>query len=114
MPVTVHRPLKSQHSMLIALGARPKRSENSCKTKIGVALFSETNLKPHIRFYIPNYDICSTNGQAAYKGGPTVAAKKGISHFRRLTSSPSVEATGISIPIGNTEIFREDCGVAQM
>jgi hypothetical protein len=66
--------------MLTALGGRPKRSENRYKTKIGVALFSETNLKLHRRYYIPNYDICRTTGEAGHKGGTAAAAKKGISH----------------------------------
>jgi hypothetical protein len=40
----------------MALGCMPMRSENSYKTKTDVAQFSETYLKPHMRFYIPNYD----------------------------------------------------------
>jgi hypothetical protein len=48
--------------------------------KIDVALFTETHLKPHIRFYIPNYHIYRNNRLDGYKSGTAVAVKKGIPH----------------------------------
>jgi hypothetical protein len=74
--------------------------------KINVALFSETHLKPHMRFYIPNGDFYRTDHEDGHKGGTAVAVKKGIPHtcvdFPHLLL---VEATRVCTPIGNTEMF---------
>jgi hypothetical protein len=48
--------------------------------KIDMALFSETHLKLHMMFYIPNYDIYRTDHEDRYKGGTAVAVKKGNLH----------------------------------
>jgi hypothetical protein len=45
-----------------------------------MAQLSETHLKPHMRFYIPNYDIYQTDREDEHKGGTAVAVKKGIPH----------------------------------
>jgi hypothetical protein len=37
--------------------------------RIDVALFSETHLKTHMRFYIPNYDIYQTDRHDGHKDG---------------------------------------------
>jgi hypothetical protein len=48
--------------------------------RIDVALFSDTHLKPHERFYIPNYQVYRTDCFPGIKGGTAVAIKKGIPH----------------------------------
>jgi hypothetical protein len=40
--------------------------------KIDLALFSDTHLKPHMRFYIPDYDIYRTDRGDEHKGGTAV------------------------------------------
>jgi hypothetical protein len=72
--------------------------------KINVALFAETHLKPHIRFYIPNYDIYRTDREDGHKAGTANAVKKGIPHTCVNLPPPlSVEAREICLPTGNTE-----------
>jgi hypothetical protein len=44
-----------------------------------VALLSETHLKPHERFFIPNYHFHPTDCFQGRKGGTTIAVRKGIS-----------------------------------
>jgi hypothetical protein len=72
-----------------------------------VALFSETHLKPHVRFFIPNYHIYQMDRYPSRKGGTAVAVRKGISHNHvDLPPHPiSVEATGVCIPIGNDVVL---------
>jgi hypothetical protein len=72
--------------------------------RIAVSLLSETRLKRHMRFYIPNYDIYRTDRHGGHKGGTAAAVKKGIPHmYVNLPPLLSVEATGLRIAIGNTE-----------
>jgi hypothetical protein len=71
-----------------------------------VALFSETHLKPHERFYIQNYHFYRNDRQPGKKGRTAVAVKKGIPHSHvDLPPLISVEATGVCIPIGNRKIL---------
>jgi hypothetical protein len=56
--------------------------------KIDVALFSETHLKPHMRFYIPNYHIYWNDRLDGNKVGTALAVKK-ESHILTLTCLPS-------------------------
>jgi hypothetical protein len=71
-----------------------------------MVLFLETHLKPHTRFCIPNYDFYWTDHEDWHKGETAVAVKKSIPHTCvNLPSLLSVEATGVCIPIGNTEMF---------
>jgi hypothetical protein len=57
-------------------------------------------------FYIPNYGIFRTESEDGHKCEIAVAVKKGISHTCvDLALIVSVEATGVCIPIGNTEMF---------
>jgi hypothetical protein len=87
-----------------ALGGRPTGSEKSCKTKIDVALFSEPHLKPHMRYYISHF--YRTDHEDEHKGKTAVAVKKGIANTCvDLPPLLSVKATGVCIPIGNTEIL---------
>jgi hypothetical protein len=55
--------------------------------KIDVALFTETHLKPHMRFYLPNYDIYWNDGLDGNKGGTAVAVKR-ESHILMQTCLP--------------------------
>jgi hypothetical protein len=71
-----------------------------------VALFSETDLKLHERFLIPNFHFYRTESYPGRKGGPAVAVRKGIPHNHvNITPLVSLEATGVCIPIGNSEIL---------
>jgi hypothetical protein len=71
-----------------------------------VALFSETYLKPHESFFIPNFHFYRTDCHPGRKGGTTVAVRKGTPHNHvDLPSLVSVEATGVCIPVGNSEII---------
>jgi hypothetical protein len=71
-----------------------------------VTLLSEKHFKPHERFHIPNYHFYRTDRFPKRKGGTAVAVRKGIPHNHvDLTSLLSVEATGVCIPIGNSEVL---------
>jgi hypothetical protein len=71
-----------------------------------VDLLSETHLKPHERFSISNYDFYRTDRFQGRKGGTAVAVRKGIP-YNRVDLSPlaSIEATGVCIPTGNSEVL---------
>jgi hypothetical protein len=71
-----------------------------------VALFSETHLKPHERFFIPNYHFYRTYRYPGRKGGTAIAVREGIPH-NQVDLSPlvSIEATGVCIPICSKEIL---------
>jgi hypothetical protein len=43
-----------------------------------VTLFSETHLKPHERFFIPNYHLYRTDRFPRRKDGTAFAVRKGI------------------------------------
>jgi hypothetical protein len=43
-----------------------------------VALFPETNLKPHERFFIPNFHLYQTDLYPGREGGTAIAVWKGI------------------------------------
>jgi hypothetical protein len=71
-----------------------------------VALFSETHLKPHERFYIPNFHLYRTDRHPGRKGGTAVAVRKGIPHNHvDLPPLISVEETGVCIPIGYSQVL---------
>jgi hypothetical protein len=71
-----------------------------------VALFSETHLKPHERFFIPNYQFYRTDRHPGRKGVTAIAVKKGIPH-NHVDLSPlvSVEATWVCILIGDSQVL---------
>jgi hypothetical protein len=107
MPTTVRGPLK-----IISFSANGiwKQAYQVRKQlhglKIDEALFSDTHLKPHVRFYIPNYNIYQTEHQDGDKRGTVTAVKKDIP--RACVILPlllSVEAPGICIPIANSEML---------
>jgi hypothetical protein len=57
-------------------------------------------------FYIPNYHIYKNDCQDGHKGGTVFAVKKGIPHtYADLPPLLSVEATGVCIPTGHTEML---------
>jgi hypothetical protein len=73
-----------------------------------VVLLSETHLKRHKRFFIPNYHFYRPDRFPGRKSGTVVAVRKGIPHNHVLVDLPplaSIEATGLSIPIGNSEVL---------
>jgi hypothetical protein len=72
-----------------------------------VVLLLETHLKPHERFSIKNYHIYRNDRQpGATKDGTTIAVRKGVPHsYVVLLPLISIEATGVSIPVGNKEIL---------
>jgi exonuclease III len=104
MATTVHRPLKVLS--FNANGIERQRynlSEQLQDLYVDVALVSETQLKPHERFFISNYHFYRTDRYSGRKGGTVIAVRKGIppNHADLV----SVEATGVCIPIGNSEVL---------
>jgi hypothetical protein len=70
-----------------------------------VDLFPKTHLKPHERFFISNYYFYRTDRHPGRKGGTAVAVRRGVPHsYVDLPLLDSVEATGVCIPIGNSEV----------
>jgi hypothetical protein len=67
-----------------------------------VALLSMTYLKPHERFFIPNYHFYRTD---RFPGeGTAVSVRKGIPHNHvDLPPLVSIEVTGVCIPIRKSE-----------
>jgi exonuclease III len=81
MATRVHRPLKVVVFNANGIGRQPyELSKQLQEQRIDVALLSETRLKPHERFYIPNYQVYRTERFPGIKGGTPVAVKKGITH----------------------------------
>jgi hypothetical protein len=71
-----------------------------------VALLSETHLKLHDRFCIPNYQVYWTDHNPGLKGGTTVAVRKSIPLTRvDLHLLVWTETTGACLPIGNRELL---------
>jgi hypothetical protein len=92
--------------MLIALGGSVMSLVNSCKICIYMWISSQTHLKLHERFSIPNYNFYRIDCHPGMKGGTAVAVRKGIPHSHvDLPPIISIEATGVCVPIGNSEIL---------
>jgi hypothetical protein len=73
---------------------------------VDVALFSETHLKLHGRFFFPNFHFYRTDRHPGRKGGTAIAARKGIPHNHvDLPPLISVEATGVCTPTDNSEVM---------
>jgi hypothetical protein len=71
-----------------------------------VALSSETHLKPHERFFIPNYHFYWTDHFLRRKGETAVAARKGILHDHiDLPPLVSIETTGVCLLTGSSEVL---------
>jgi hypothetical protein len=107
MSTKVYRPLKIIAFSANSIGRQAYEVRKELQDiKIDVALFSETYLKHHMRFYIPNYGFYRTDHEDGHKGETAVAVKKGIPHTcADLPPLLSVEATGVCILIGKTEMF---------
>jgi hypothetical protein len=91
MATRVHRPLKVIAFNANGIGRqRYELSKQLQDLHIDVALFLETNLKPHAMSFIPNY-----HRYPGRKNGTAVAVRKGIPHDHvDLPPLVSVEATG--------------------
>jgi hypothetical protein len=71
-----------------------------------VAVLSETHLRPNEKFIIPNYHFYWTDCFLGRKGRTAVAISKGVPHNHvDLSLLVSIEATGVCIPIGNSEVL---------
>jgi hypothetical protein len=70
-----------------------------------VALFSGSRLKPHERFFIPNYHFYQTDHYPGRKYGTAIAVEKDPPQSCRPTTLVSIDATGVCIPIGNSEVL---------
>jgi hypothetical protein len=82
-------------------------SVNNCKTYTNVALLSETHLKPYERFLIPNYHFYRTDRFLRREVGTAIAVRKGIPHKHvDLPPLVPIKATGVWIPIGNSDMSR--------
>jgi hypothetical protein len=65
-----------------------------------------TYLNPHERFFILNYHFCRADRFPGRQGETAVAVRKGIPHnLADLPLLVSIEATGICIPIGKSEVL---------
>jgi exonuclease III len=106
MATRVHRPLKVVAFNANGIGRqRYELSKQLQEQRVDVALLSETS-KLHERFYIPNYQVYRTDSFPGIKGGTAVAVKKGIPHNHAdVPPLDSIEATGVCIPIGNSELL---------
>jgi exonuclease III len=107
MTTRVHRPLKVLAFNANGIGRkRYELNKQLQELHIDVALLSETHLKLHERFFIPNYHFYRTDRFPGRKGGTAVAVRKGIPHNHvDLPPLVSVEATGVCIPILNSELL---------
>jgi hypothetical protein len=69
---------------------------------IDVAPLSETYMRPHERFFIPNYHLNPTDCFQGRKGRTTIAVRKGIiQNHVDWPTFVSVEATGVCTSIAN-------------
>jgi len=70
----------------MALENNASISVNSCKTArhVDVALLLEAHLKPHEKFFIPNYDVYRTNCFPVLNKETAIAVRK-VSHITVLT-----------------------------
>jgi hypothetical protein len=96
MAARVHRPLKVMGFNANGIGRqRHELSKQMQDLLIDVALLSETRLKPHERFFIPNYHIYRIDRFPGTKGETAVADTKGNPHNHvDLPPLVSIEATG--------------------
>jgi hypothetical protein len=73
-------------------------------------LLSETHLKPHESFFIPNYHVYQMDRYPGRKSGTAITVRKGISHNHvDLPPLVSVEVTGVCIPLGNDVVLLGSC-----
>jgi hypothetical protein len=90
MAAIVYRPLKVVALNANSIGRQTYELRKQMPDlKTDVALFSETHLKPHLRFEIPNYHIYQNDNIDGNKAGTAVALKNGI-QILMLTCLPSI------------------------
>jgi hypothetical protein len=71
-----------------------------------VALLLESYIKPHEKFFIPNYDVHQTDRFPGLKGRHAVAVRKGVTHNHvHLPPLLVTEPSGICVPIRNIEVL---------
>jgi hypothetical protein len=101
MTTRVHRPLKVIAFNANVIGRqRYELSKQLQGLHVDLALFSETHLKPHERYHIPDNNFYRIDRHPGMKGGIAVAVTKGIPHSHvDLPPLISIEATGVCIPI---------------
>jgi hypothetical protein len=97
MATSVNRPLKVLSFHAIGIGRLGyELSKQLQKLHIDVAPLSETHLKTHKRFFIPNYHFYRTDRFPGREGVTAVAVRKGIPHNHvDLLPLVSVESTGV-------------------
>jgi hypothetical protein len=107
MTTRIHRPIKVIASNANDIGRqRYELSKQLQDLRENVTPFSETHLKLHVRFLFPNFQLYRTGRYPGRKGLIAVAVRKGIPHNHvDLPSLVSVEATGVCIPLGNSEFL---------
>jgi hypothetical protein len=82
MAANVHRPLKVSAFNANGIGRQAYELRKQLQDlKIDLTLFTETHLKPYMRFYIPNYHIYGNYRLEGNKGGTAVAVKEGIPEY---------------------------------
>jgi hypothetical protein len=107
MATRVHRTLKAIAFNANGIGRqRYELSKHLQDLHLDVALFLDTHLKHHERFFIPNYHFYRTDRHLGRKGGTAVAVRKCIP-LNHLEIPPfvSVEVTGVCIPVSNSEVL---------
>jgi hypothetical protein len=108
MAARFHRPLKVVAFNTSGIGRqRYELSKQLPELHIDVALLPETNLKTHERLFILNYHIYRRDRFPGRKGRTAVEVKKKGISLNNADLPPLVpeEASGVCIPIGNSEIL---------
>jgi exonuclease III len=81
MASRVHRTLKIlSFNANGILRQRNQLSKQLEDLRIDVALFSETHLKPHEKFFLQNYHVYRIDRYPGRKGGTAITVRKGILH----------------------------------
>jgi hypothetical protein len=76
MAATVHRPLKVVVFNANGIGRQAYELRKQMQNlKIDIDRFTETHLKPHMRFYIPMYHIYRNDRLDGNKGGTALQSK---------------------------------------
>jgi hypothetical protein len=97
MPTTVHRTLKTISFNVNSIDRQAYEDRKQLQgLKIDVALFSVTHRKPHMRFYITDYDIYRTDRGGGHKGGTAMQLRRAPAHMRRITPSPISGSNGFA------------------
>jgi len=107
MATRVHRPLKVVAFNVNGIGRQHyELSKQLWELHIDVALLSETHVKPHDMFYIPNYQLYWTDHFLGIKGRTATAFRNDIAHTH-VALPPLVweEVTRVCILIGSSKVL---------